>query len=103
MLLQTNSYIVRSDQRAEHARLMRQFRVAFRRLGSEFDVYEEEARGDHAGRGKARSSRFVQMMRFRDRAHHVEVTRAEREDSVAQDLVSAFARLVDLPYQQDQG
>ena len=42
MLLQTNSYIVPKDKRAEHARLLRRFRAALAKLGCDsFEVYEQ--------------------------------------------------------------
>lgn len=99
MLLQTNSYIVPKDKRAEHTRLMARFRQCFRRLGSAFEVYEQT--GPHfAGDG---GGRFVQMMRFRDRRHQQELQAAETQDKVAQQLIEEFCRLVNLPYQQKQG
>lgn len=99
MLLQTNSYIVPKDKRAEHARLMARFRQCFRRLGSAFEVYEQTGpnfTGDGGGR-------FVQMMRFRDRRHQQEIQASEKQDKVAQQLIEEFCRLVNLPYQQKQG
>ena len=42
MLLQTNSYIVPKERRAEHQRLLRRFRQTLARLGCEhFEVYEQ--------------------------------------------------------------
>ena len=99
MLLQTNSYIVPKDKRAEHARLMARFRQCFRRLGSGFEVYEQTG-PNWAGDG---GGRFVQMMRFRDRRHQAQVAAAEKADKVAQQLIADFCRLVNLPYQQQQG
>lgn len=99
MLLQTNSYIVPKEKRAEHARLMVRFHQCFRRLGSLFEVYEQT--GPHfSGDG---GGRFVQIMRFRDRRHQQEVHAREKEDKVAQRLISEFCELVNLPYQQQQG
>lgn len=99
MLLQTNSYIVAHNQRAEHVRLMRQFRVCFRRLGADFEVFEEAG---HDAHGNAHgSARFVQLMRFRDRGHYKQVTEAEKVDPAAQKLIAAFCNLVDLPHQAD--
>ena len=104
MLLQINSYIVQSDQRAEHARLMRQFRACFRRLGSEIDVYEQDANvPSGTPRNRKASARFVQIMKFRDRAHHASHSQAEREDQKSQELIAAFCKLIDLTYQRDQG
>jgi len=41
MILQSNSYIVPKEKRAEHARLVRKFRQTLNRLGCEqFDVFE---------------------------------------------------------------
>ena len=99
MLLQTNSYIVPKTKRADHARLMGRFRRCFARLGSAFEVYEQVGPG-FAGDG---GGRFVQIMRFRDRKHHAEVQTAERDDPAAQTLIADFCRLVNLPYQQQQG
>lgn len=99
MLLQTNSYIVPREKRAEHSRLMARFRQCFRRLGNTFEVYEQTGpnfTGDGGGR-------FVQMMRFRDRRHQQEIQALEKEDKVAQQLIEEFCRLVNLPYQQKQG
>ena len=99
MLLQTNSYIVPKDKRGEHARLMARFRRCFTRLGSGFEVYEQVGpnfSGDGGGR-------FVQIMRFRDRKHQQDVHERERGDAAAQTLIADFCRLVNLPYQQQQG
>jgi hypothetical protein len=99
MLLQTNSYIVPKDKRAEHARLMQRFRQCFKRLGSIFEVYEATGpnfSGDGGGR-------FVQIMRFRDRHHQQEIHDLERQDPVAQQLIADFCRLVNLSYQQQHG
>lgn len=99
MLLQTNSYVVPREKRAEHARLMLRFRQCFRRLGSVFEVYEQTGAnftGDGAGR-------FVQIMRFRDRHHQQEVQEKEQNDAVAQQLIADFCQLVNLSYQQQHG
>ncbi len=99
MLLQTNSYIVPKDKRAEHARLMQRFRQCFKRLGSVLEVYEQTGpnfSGDAGGR-------FVQIMRFRDRHHQQEVQALEQKDAVAQQLIADFCRLVNLAYQQQHG
>jgi hypothetical protein len=100
MLLQTNSYIVPKDRRAEHARLLRRFRQALARVGCDhFEVYEQVGSnwsGDTTGR-------FVQIMRFRDRQHQLQVQAAERQDSGAQDLIKEFCELINFPYQQQQG
>jgi hypothetical protein len=99
MLLQTNSYIVPKDKRAEHARLMSRFRQCFKRLGSVFEVYEQTGPGFTGDGG----GRFVQIMRFRDRQHQQEVHDLEQQDSVAQQLIADFCRLVNLSYQQQHG
>lgn len=99
MLLQTNSYIVPKDKRAEHARLMSRFRQCFKRLGSVFEVYEQTGPGFSGDGG----GRFVQIMRFRDRQHQQEVHDLEQQDSVAQQLIADFCRLVNLSYQQQHG
>ena len=99
MLLQTNSYIVPKEKRAEHARLMARFRRCFDRLGSHFEVYEQTG-NDFTGSG---GGRFVQLMRFHDRRHQHEVSVREKEDAVAQQLIADFCQLVNLPYQQQQG
>src|SRR6185436_17509370 len=101
MLLQTNSYVVPKETRAEHARLVRKFRQTLARLGcDQFDVFEQVganwAGGDTTGR-------FVQMMRFRDRKHQLAVQSAERNDPAAQQLIAEFCELINFPYQQQQG
>src|SRR3954462_1946445 len=101
MLLQTNSYVVPKEKRAEHARLVRKFRQTLGRLGcDQFDVFEQVganwAGGDTTGR-------FVQMMRFRDRKHQLAVQSAERSDPAAQALIGEFCELINFPYQQQQG
>lgn len=100
MLMQTNSYIVPSDKRVEHAHLMRRFRQALLRIGcDQFEVYEQV--GAEFGRLRE-NSRFVQILRFRDRKHHESVQAAERKDPAAQDLIREFCELVDLEYQRGQ-
>lgn len=101
MLLQTNSYTVPKEKRAEHARLMKRFRQTLGRLGCEdFEVYEQVGTNWNAGKS---NGRFVQIMRFRDRRHHQAIQTAERTDPAAQDLIREFCALVDFPYQQEQG
>ena len=99
MLLQTNSYIVPKEKRAEHARLMQRFRQCFKRLGSVFEVYEQTGPGFSGDGG----GRFVQIMRFRDRHHQQEVHDLEQQDAIAQQLIADFCRLVNLSYQQQHG
>ena len=101
MLLQTNSYIVPKDKRAEHARLMARFRKCFERLGSAFEVYEQV--GPDFAPEPGGGGRFVQIMRFRDGPHQQDVHRREAADRTAQALIAEFCRLVNLPYQQRQG
>jgi hypothetical protein len=101
MLLQTNSYVVPKEKRAEHARLVRKFRQTLARLGcDQFDVFEQV--GPNWGGGET-TGRFVQMMRFRDRKHQVAVQTAEKQDSAAQQLIQEFCDLINFPYQQQQG
>ncbi len=101
MLLQTNSYIVPRDKRAEHARLLRRFRQTLLRLGCDhFEVYEQV--GPNWSSADS-SGRFVQIMRFRDRKHQMAVQGAERSDAAAQALLKEFCDLINLPYQQQQG
>jgi hypothetical protein len=101
MLLQTNSYIVPKEKRAEHARLMRRFRQVLNRLGCEdFEVYEQVGAN---WSNTQTSGRFVQIMRFRDRKHQLAVQGAERTDPAAQELIAEFCDLVNYPYQQQQG
>lgn len=101
MLLQTNSYIVPKEKRAEHARLMRRFRQVMNKLGCDnFEVYEQV--GANWGTGQT-SGRFVQIMRFRDRKHQMAVQNAERSDPAAQELIAEFCELVNYPLQQQQG
>jgi hypothetical protein len=100
MLLQTNSYIVPPDKRAEHARLMRRFRHALHQVGCDnFEVYEQV--GANWG-GNTTSGRFVQIMRFRDRRHQQAVQAAERNDPAAQQLIAEFCDLINYPQQQQQ-
>jgi hypothetical protein len=101
MLLQTNSYIVPKDKRSEHTRLLRKFRTTLARLGADhFEVYEQV--GANFATGEA-TGRFVQIMRFRDRQHQLEVQAAERQDPDAQRLIQEFCALINFPYQQQQG
>src|SRR3954468_17873499 len=101
MLLQTNSYVVPKEKRAEHARLVRKFRQTLARLGcDQFDVFEQV--GPNWGGGET-TGRFVQMMRFRDRKHQVAVQTAEKQDAAAQQLIQEFCDLINFAYQQQQG
>jgi hypothetical protein len=101
MLLQTNSYIVPKDRRSEHTRLLRKFRTTLARLGADhFEVYEQV--GANFVTGEA-TGRFVQIMRFRDRQHQLEVQAAEKTDPDAQKLIQDFCALINFPYQQQQG
>jgi hypothetical protein len=100
MLLQTNSYIVPKEKRAEHARLMRRFRQILNRVGcDQFEVYEQV--GANWSNGQT-AGRFVQIMRFRDRRHQLSVQNAERTDPAAQQLIAEFCELINYPYQQQQ-
>ena len=100
MLLQTNSYIVPADRRAEHARMIRRFRQALSRIGcDQFEVYEQVGVNWSPGN----TGRYVQIMRFRDRKHQLEVQSAERADGAAQQVVADFCELINYPYQQQQG
>lgn len=101
MLLQTNSYIVPREKRTEHARLLRRFRLILHRLGcDDFHVYEQMG-ANWAAAGM--SGRFVQILKFRDRHQQQAVQQAEREDVEAQEAIAAFCRLINIPYQQQQG
>jgi hypothetical protein len=101
MLLQSNSYVVPKEKRAEHARLVRKFRQTLNRLGcDQFDVFEQV--GPNWSTGET-TGRFVQMMRFRDRKHQLAVQNAERQDPSAQQLIAEFCELINFPYQQQQG
>src|SRR5947208_5806455 len=101
MLLQTNSYVVPKDKRAEHSRLVRKFRQTMARLGcDQFDVFEQV--GANWAGGET-TGRFVQMMRFRDRKHQLAVQNAEKQDAGAQQLIAEFCDLINFPYQQQQG
>src|SRR6202035_2339277 len=100
MLLQTNSYVVPKEKRAEHARLMRRFRQALLRLGcDQFEVYEQVGANWSSGEP---NERFVQIMRFRDRKHQLSVQNAERSDPTAQSLIAEFCELVNFAYQHQQ-
>ncbi|MEO6436228.1 MAG: hypothetical protein ABIP55_10790 [Tepidisphaeraceae bacterium] len=101
MLLQTNSYVVPKEKRAEHARLVRRFRQTLGRMGcDQFDVFEQVGANWSGGET---TGRFVQMMRFRDRKHQVAVQTAEKQDPSAQALIAEFCELINFPYQQQQG
>ena len=101
MLLQTNSYVVPKEKRAEHARLVRKFRQTLLRLGcDQFDVFEQVT--DNWGGGET-TGRFVQMMRFRDRRHQQAVQAAEKQDAAAQQLIAEFCELINFAYQRQQG
>src|SRR5688572_12713422 len=101
MLLQTNSYIVPKDKRAEHARLLQRFRQTLARLGCEhFEAYEQVGAN---WSGTETTGRFVQLMRFRDRKQQQQVQAAERSDPAAQALIKEFCELINFPYQQQQG
>src|SRR5687768_2152233 len=101
MLLQTNSYVVPKEKRAEHARLVRKFRQTLGRLGcDQFDVFEQV--GPNWSGGET-TGRFVQMMRFRDRKHQVAVQTAEKQDPAAQALIQEFVDLINFGHQQQQG
>jgi hypothetical protein len=101
MLLQTNSYVVPKDKRVEHARVLRRFRQALQRLGCDhFEVYEQVGANWNAADV---TGRYVQIMRFRDRKHQLEVQAAERNDPTTQALLREFCELINFPYQQQQG
>ena len=101
MLLQTNSYIVPKDKRAEHARLLRRFRASLAKLGCDsFEVYEQVGANWTTGEP---TGRYVQIMRFRDRRHQLAVQAAERNDPGAQAIIAEFCQLINFPYQQQQG
>jgi hypothetical protein len=101
MLLQTNSYIVPKDKRAEHSRLLTRFRTTLAKLGCDhFEAYEQVGANWAGGES---TGRFVQIMRFRDKKHQQEVHAAERTDPAAQALIKEFCDLINLPYQQQQG
>ncbi len=100
MLLQTNSYIVPAERRAEHARLIRRFRQALTRLGcDQFEVYEQVVPTEPGGS----NGRYVQIMRFRDRQHQQAVQAAERTDPGSQQIIADFCELINFPYQQQHG
>src|SRR6201995_5753817 len=101
MLLQTNSYIVPRDKRPEHARLLQRFRQTLARLGcDQFEVYERNGANWNAAES---DGRFIQIMRFRDRKHQMQVQNAEKTDPGAQQLIKEFCELINFPYQQQQG
>lgn len=101
MLLQTNSYVVPKERRAEHARLLTRFRQTLAKVGcDDFEVFEQSGTN---WTGNETSGRYVQMIRFRDRKHHMEVQAAERTDPMAQKVIADFCELINFPYQQQQG
>src|SRR5437870_5778394 len=104
MLMQTNSYVVAKDKRTEHVRLLNRFRQTLARLGcDQFEVYEQTGQNWNSPENAGRDTRFVQIMRFRDRQHQRDVQAAERTDPRAQDLIKEFCELINFPYQQQQG
>jgi hypothetical protein len=101
MLLQTNSYIVPKEKRAEHSRLIRRFRQTLLRLGCDhFEVYEQV--GSNWSNSES-AGRYVQILRFLDRKHQLAVQSAERTDPTAQAVIADFCDLINFPYQQQQG
>src|SRR5277367_7199987 len=101
MLLQTNSYIVPKEKRAEHSRLIRRFRQTLLRLGCDhFEVYEQV--GSNWSNSES-AGRYVQILRFMDRKHQLAVQARERSDPTAQAVISDFCELINFPYQQQQG
>ena|SRR5688572_17362415 len=101
MLLQTNSYVVPKEKREEHERLIRRIRQALVRMGCDhFEVFEQV--GNNWGPLKG-GQRFIQIMRFRDRQHHLQIQEAEKSDPGVQQLINEFCELIDLPSQQGQG
>jgi hypothetical protein len=101
MLLQTNSYIVPKDKRAEHSRLIHRFRQTLLRLGCDhFEVYEQV--GANWSNSES-NGRYVQILRFLDRKHQLAVQAAERTDPTAQAVIADFVDLINFPYQQQQG
>lgn len=101
MLLQSNSYVVPKEKRADHAKLVRRMRQTMARLGcDQFDVFEQVP--PNWGTGES-TGRFVQMMKFRDRRHQQAVQSAEQRDPSAQQLIAEFCELINFPYQQQQG
>jgi len=101
MLLQTNSYIVPKDKRAQHTRLVQRFRQTLTRLGCDhFEAYEQVGANWNPA---DTTGRFVQLMRFHDRKHQLAVQAAERNDPTAQGLIKEFCELINFPYQQQQG
>jgi hypothetical protein len=101
MLLQTNSYVVPKEKRAEHIRLLNRFRQIMLRFGCEqFEVFEQA--GTDWGAGES-SGRYVQLIRFRDRKHHQQVQAVEKTDPGAQKVIAEFCELINFPYQQQQG
>jgi hypothetical protein len=101
MLLQTNSYHVSKEKRAEHARLLARFRQTLARLGCDhFEAYEQVGANWAGGES---TGRFVQIMRFRDRKHQQQVQAAEKSDPAAQTLIKEFCDLIEFPHQQQEG
>src|SRR3954470_2269279 len=101
MLLQTNSYVVPREKRSEHARLLRRFRSTLAKLGcDQFEAYEQVGANWN---GNEVTGRYVQILRFRDRKHQLQVQQAERNSPAAQQVIAEFCRLINFPYQQQQG
>src|SRR5258707_6899273 len=101
MLLQTNSYIVPKEKKADHTRIIRRFRQTLLRLGCDhFEVYEQV--GSNWSNSES-TGRYVQILRFVDRKHQLAVQSAERSDPTAQAVIADFCDLINFPYQQQQG
>jgi hypothetical protein len=101
MLLQTNSYIVPKEKKADHTRIIRRFRQTLLRLGCDhFEVYEQV--GSNWSNSES-TGRYVQILRFVDRKHQLAVQAAERSDPTAQVVIAEFCDLINFPYQQQQG
>src|ERR1700733_13123913 len=101
MLLQTNSYIVPKEKKAEQTRVIRRFPQTLMRLGCDhFEVYEQV--GSNWSNSES-TGRYVQILRFVDRKHQLAVQAAERSDPTAQAVISEFCDLINFPYQQQQG
>jgi hypothetical protein len=101
MHFQINSYLVPRDKREEHSRLMRRFRQELARLGcDQFEVIEEAESNWAPVKG---DGRVMQIMTFRDRAHHQAVQEAERTDAPSQELIREFCELIDVAVQKEKG
>lgn len=104
MIVLTHAYLVAPDRLDDHGRLFRRLREAAARLGEELELLQELS-PDLAPPDSTslKPVRFVQIARFKDRAHLQQLQAAERGDATLQALLSELIALLDLPSQRQRG